>query len=122
MKLRYRVQQTGSGAGKERCPSRGIALMFNGPHSDVPCHQAPQVAYIVMFVTQWHKNPAAKIQLFRFGWQTRKCRVKCRCALRERGKLCLTKKRNNYEIRNIKQFKIFFDSGKKWESWWEVKE
>ena len=39
--LRHGVQLTGGGAGKERCPSRGIALMFNGPHSDVPCLQAP---------------------------------------------------------------------------------
>lgn len=64
MKLRYRVQQTDSGARKERCSSRGIALMFNGPHSDVPCHQAPQVAYIVMFVTQWHRKSGGEYTFF----------------------------------------------------------
>lgn len=41
VKLRYSVQQTGSGARKERCPSRGIALMFYRPHRDVPCQKAP---------------------------------------------------------------------------------
>lgn len=41
VKLRYRVQQTDSGARKERCPSRGIALMFYRPHRDVPCQKAP---------------------------------------------------------------------------------
>ena len=49
---------------KERCPSRGIALMFNGPHSDVPCRKAPQVAYIVMFVTRWHRKSGGKDTFF----------------------------------------------------------
>ena len=62
--LRHGVQQTGGGARKERCPSRDIALMFNGPHRDVPCHQAPQVAYIVMFVTRWHEKSSGKDTTF----------------------------------------------------------
>lgn len=41
VKLRYSVQRTDSGARKERCPSRGIALMFYRPHRDVPCQKAP---------------------------------------------------------------------------------
>ena len=67
VKLRYGVQRTDSGAEKERCPSRGIALMFYRPHRDVPCRKAPQVAYIVMFVTRWHKKSDAKIVFFVIG-------------------------------------------------------
>ena len=70
---------------KRKGAQAGASHNVNGPLSDVPCHQAPQVAYIVVFVTRWHKNPAAKIQLFRFGWQTRNVQAKCRYALRERG-------------------------------------
>lgn len=85
MTLRYSVQQTGGGAEKERCPSRGIALMFNGPHRDVPCHQAPQVAYIVMFVTQWHKKSGGKDTTFPLRMADPKRTCKMRHAPREKG-------------------------------------
>ena len=78
----------------------GASHNVNGPLSDVPCHQAPQVAYIVMFVTRWHKNPAAKIQLFRFGWQTRNVQAKCRHALRGRGSVF------NLKLKNMKSLKL----------------
>lgn len=75
--LRHGVQQTGGGAGKERCPSRDIALMFNGPHRDVPCHQAPQVAYIVMFATQWHRKSGGKDTFFPFRMADPKVLAEC---------------------------------------------
>ena len=75
--LRHGVQQTGGGAEKERCPSRGIALMFNGPHRDVPCHQAPQVAYIVMFVTRWHMKSGGKDTTFPFRMADPKVLAEC---------------------------------------------
>ncbi len=60
--------------------------MFNGPHRDVPCHHAPQVAYIVVFVTRWHKkSDGNKNRFFPFWRQTRNVQAKCRYALRERG-------------------------------------
>ena len=51
---------------KKRCPCRGIALMFKEPLAMFPCHQAPQVAYIVMFVTQWHRKSGGKDTTFPF--------------------------------------------------------
>ena len=75
--LRHGVQQTGGGARKERCPSRDIALMFNGPHRDVPCHQAPQVAYIVMFVMRWHMKSGGKDTTFPFRMADPKVLAEC---------------------------------------------
>lgn len=38
--------------------------MFYRPHRDVPCRKAPQVAYIVMFITRWHKKSGGKNSVF----------------------------------------------------------
>ncbi len=87
-------------SGKKKGAQAGASHNVNGPLSDVPCHQAPQVAYIVMFVTRWHKNSAAKIQLFRFGWQTRNVSCKVRHAPQERGSVF------NLKLKNMKSLKL----------------
>ena len=98
--LRYGVQQTDSGAGKERCPSRGIALILNRLHSDVPCHQAPKVAYIVMFVTQWHKKSDGKDTFFPF-WMAdpkRACKVRHAPAIKGNCVKCKMKENEKRQI------------------------
>ena len=49
---------------KRKGAQAGASHNVNGPLSDVPCHQAPQVAYIVMFVTRWHKKSGGKDTFF----------------------------------------------------------
>ena len=98
MTLRHGVQQTGGGAEKERCPRRGIALMFYGPHSDVPCHQAPQVAYIVMFVTQWHKKSGGKDTTFLFRMADPKRARKFPARPAGKGEFLFNKKMKEYDI------------------------
>ena len=85
---------------KRKGAQAGASHNVNGPLSDVPCHQAPQVAYIVVFVTRWHKNSAAKIQLFRFRWQTRNVSCKVRHAPQERGSVF------NLKLKNMKSLKL----------------
>ena len=85
---------------KRKGAQAGASHNVNGPLSDVPCHQAPQVAYIVMFVTQWHKKSGGKDTTFPFRMADPKRACKVRRAPRERGIVF------NLKLKNMKYLKL----------------
>ena len=62
------------------------ASVFCRPLSDVPCRKAPQVAYIVMFVTRWHRKSGGKDTFFPFRMADPKRACKVWHAPRRGGK------------------------------------
>ena len=116
--LRYSVQQTDSGAEKERCPSRGIAFELKEPLA-----MFPATKHLRSHISWCLSRDSTKIRRQRYNFSVLDGRPES--AVQSAGMPCgeegvyvKLKIERNEKIRIVKKFEIFFDSRKDGEAGW----